>query len=313
MKVTRVDRRPRGNGDDDATSSSAGICRCSRTTTARRPIGSSTVSAPSRATTPAIPRAAKSVSTIRRSSTRYIHTLSNGGRIIAGQFDDPYQLDEKGIFDLVNLSHERSRRHPRRAPSAGQGRVHRASTSSRSRSRSRSPTSSRNGIPHNGSCRPNSTDSLLRVWSSISRRQTQTVDADEHHHRPQGLRRLGAGRPQRAAALQRRPRRHAASDALPAHQPAARRDQLRRRHPVPGAGARRRGARHLHGAGRARQRRRHAQRAPRWTSSTPSTWAGRFRSPTASPATSSRSTPPSTRASRTAAVWAAGPRRTAIR
>jgi hypothetical protein len=30
----------------------------------------------------------------------YIHPLSNGGRVIAGQFDDPYQLDEKGIFDL---------------------------------------------------------------------------------------------------------------------------------------------------------------------------------------------------------------------
>src|SRR3954463_49490 len=33
----------------------------------------------------------------------YIQPLSNGARIIAGQFDDPYQLDEKGIFDLVNL------------------------------------------------------------------------------------------------------------------------------------------------------------------------------------------------------------------
>ena len=33
-------------------------------------------------------------------------SLSNGGRVIAGQFDDPYQLDEKGIFDLVNLSHK---------------------------------------------------------------------------------------------------------------------------------------------------------------------------------------------------------------
>src|SRR5439155_10232351 len=33
----------------------------------------------------------------------YIHTLSNGGRIIVGEFDDPYQLDEQGIFDLVNL------------------------------------------------------------------------------------------------------------------------------------------------------------------------------------------------------------------
>src|SRR2546427_3614587 len=34
----------------------------------------------------------------------FIHDLANGGRIIAGQFDDPYQLDEKGIFDLVNLA-----------------------------------------------------------------------------------------------------------------------------------------------------------------------------------------------------------------
>ena len=33
----------------------------------------------------------------------FIHKLSNGGRVIAGQFDDPYQLDEKGVFDLVNL------------------------------------------------------------------------------------------------------------------------------------------------------------------------------------------------------------------
>src|SRR6059058_3462768 len=33
----------------------------------------------------------------------FIQSLSNGGRIIAGSFDDPYQLDEKGIFDLVNL------------------------------------------------------------------------------------------------------------------------------------------------------------------------------------------------------------------
>jgi hypothetical protein len=34
----------------------------------------------------------------------FIQTLPNGARIIAGQFDDPYQLDEKGIFDLVNLN-----------------------------------------------------------------------------------------------------------------------------------------------------------------------------------------------------------------
>ena len=33
------------------------------------------------------------------------------------------------------------------------------------------------GIPHNGALKANSTDSLLRVWASISRRETQTVDA----------------------------------------------------------------------------------------------------------------------------------------
>jgi hypothetical protein len=35
-----------------------------------------------------------------------------------------------------------------------------------------------NGIPHNRQLKANSTDSLLRVWSSISRRETQTVDAN---------------------------------------------------------------------------------------------------------------------------------------
>ena len=77
----------------------------------------------------------------------------------------------------------------------------------------------------------------------------------QRHHRAQGLGRVRAGGPQRAAALQRRPRRHAAPDPLPAQQPDARRDQLRRRRAVPGAGARRRGARDLQGARRARRRR----------------------------------------------------------
>jgi hypothetical protein len=33
-----------------------------------------------------------------------------------------------------------------------------------------------NGIPHNGALQANSTDSLLRIWASISRQQVQTVD-----------------------------------------------------------------------------------------------------------------------------------------
>src|SRR5581483_11511901 len=32
------------------------------------------------------------------------------------------------------------------------------------------------GVPHNGAGLTNSTDSLLRIWASISRQQTQTVD-----------------------------------------------------------------------------------------------------------------------------------------
>ena len=76
------------------------------------------------------------------------------------------------------------------------------------------------GIPHNGVLEPNSTDSLLRVWSSISRQQTQTVDADNIITGLKGSGAVRAGRSQCPAALQRRPRRDAASDAVPAHQPA---------------------------------------------------------------------------------------------
>ena len=73
MTVTRIE-----SDDDHATepreamttpSSLARISPSSRTTTARRPTGSSTVSVPSRATTPAIPRAVRWVSTISLSST----------------------------------------------------------------------------------------------------------------------------------------------------------------------------------------------------------------------------------------------------
>jgi hypothetical protein len=107
----------------------------------------------------------------------FIHPLSNGGRIIAGQFDDPYQLDEKGIFDLVNLG------------AADLGNIAGA--------RNKAPIEDvftgfnvfsialeiptgelfPNGIPHNGQLQENSTDSLLRIWTSISRPATQTVDA----------------------------------------------------------------------------------------------------------------------------------------
>lgn len=106
----------------------------------------------------------------------FIQSLSNGGRIIAGQFDDPYQLDEKGIFDLVNLSKTDlggiagARSTPSEDVFTGFNIFSIALEI---------PTAELfpQGIPHNGQLQAQSTDSLLRVWASISRQATQTVDA----------------------------------------------------------------------------------------------------------------------------------------
>lgn len=106
----------------------------------------------------------------------FIHPLANGGRIIAGQFDDPYQLDEKGIFDLVNLN---------RGDLGGIAGGRRASTLTDVFTgfnvfsiALEVPITDifPNGIPHNGQLVANSTDSLLRIHSRILRQETQTVD-----------------------------------------------------------------------------------------------------------------------------------------
>lgn len=108
---------------------------------------------------------------------KYIHLLGNGGRVIAGQFDDPYQLDEKGIFDLVNLSKEDlggiagARRGPIKDVFTG---FNVFSIAIEVPITEVFP----DGIPHNGELRADSTDSLLRIWSSISREEVQTVDAE---------------------------------------------------------------------------------------------------------------------------------------
>ena len=105
----------------------------------------------------------------------FIHKLSNGGRVIAGQFDDPYQLDEKGVFDLVNLVRSDlggiagARRGPATDIFTG---FNLFSIALEIPMADVFP----NGIPHNGVGLSNSTDSLLRVWSSISRQRTQMVD-----------------------------------------------------------------------------------------------------------------------------------------
>ncbi len=106
---------------------------------------------------------------------KYIHPLSNGGRIIAGQFDDPYQLDEKGIFDLVNLGQSDlggisgARREPIKDVFTG---FNVFSIAMEVPVEDIFP----NGIPHNGVLQTNSTDSLLRVWARIMRQKHQTVD-----------------------------------------------------------------------------------------------------------------------------------------
>ena len=105
----------------------------------------------------------------------YIQKLSNTGRVIAGQFDDPYQLDEKGIFDLVNLSKDDlggisgARRAPAKDVFTGFNIFSIAMEV---------PISEvfPDGVPHNGFENDASVDSLLRVWSSISRQAVQTVD-----------------------------------------------------------------------------------------------------------------------------------------
>lgn len=107
----------------------------------------------------------------------YIHMLDNGGRVIAGQFDDPYQLDEKGIFDLVNLATSDlggipgARSDPAKDVFTG---FNVFSIAVEVPIQDIFPA----GIPHNGTLKADSTDSLLRVWSRILRRQTQIVDGD---------------------------------------------------------------------------------------------------------------------------------------
>jgi hypothetical protein len=105
----------------------------------------------------------------------YIQKLSNGGRIIAGQFDDPYQLDEKGIFDLVNLSASDlgglpgARRTPPRDVFTG---FNVFSIAMEIPMTDVYP----NGVPHNGQLMMSSTDSLLRIWAGIWKQEVQIVD-----------------------------------------------------------------------------------------------------------------------------------------
>jgi hypothetical protein len=105
----------------------------------------------------------------------FVHTLSGGGRFFAGQRDDPYYLDEKGIFDAVNLCRDGlfgiagARRSDCEDVFTG---FNVFTVALEIPITDLFP----NGIPHNGVLDPNSTDSLLRVWFSISRPKNAMVD-----------------------------------------------------------------------------------------------------------------------------------------
>jgi hypothetical protein len=107
----------------------------------------------------------------------FIHTLTGGSRIIAGQFDDPYQLDEKGIFDLVNLNTNDLGGIPGARRPPGEDVFTGFNVFSIALEVPITEIFS-HGIPHNGELRPTSTNSLLRVHSSILRHAVQTVDPD---------------------------------------------------------------------------------------------------------------------------------------
>jgi hypothetical protein len=108
----------------------------------------------------------------------FINGLANGGRAWAGQRDDPFYLDEKGIFDLVNLCGDGLFGIPGARTTACEDVFAGFNVFTLALE---IPTSDLfpNGIPHNGVLDPNSTDSLLRIWFSISRRENEIVDKSD--------------------------------------------------------------------------------------------------------------------------------------
>ncbi len=107
----------------------------------------------------------------------FIHRLNNGGRAFSGQRDDPFYLDEKGIFDLVNLCAKGLGN----APGARTTPCEDVFTGFNVFNVSLEiPISDifPDGIPHNGQLIGDSTDSLLRVWFGVSRQQIQYVNPD---------------------------------------------------------------------------------------------------------------------------------------
>jgi Domain of unknown function (DUF4331) len=107
----------------------------------------------------------------------FIRPLANGGRVFAGQRDDPFYLDEKGIFDSLNLSRDGLFGIPGARSTPGEDVFAGFNVFTLALE---IPTAELfpGGIPHNGVLVADSTDSLLRIWFSIGRQQVQIVDPD---------------------------------------------------------------------------------------------------------------------------------------
>jgi hypothetical protein len=127
---------------------------------------------------PAIVRAAKRASTISRSSiaTSTRCRMADGSSPVSSTI--PISSTRKGIFDLVNLNANDlggirgARRPPGKDVFTGFNIFSIALEVPYA-------ICFPNGVPHNGSLQASSTDSLLRVWSRITRQATQTVDANQ--------------------------------------------------------------------------------------------------------------------------------------
>ena len=96
----------------------------------------------------------------------FICDMGDEGRAFVGVMDDAYQLDEKGIFDILNLANlPGGRRSPGEDVFAGFNLNVMALDV---------PTETVLGgpIPHNGTC---GDDTMLAVWASASRRETRKL------------------------------------------------------------------------------------------------------------------------------------------
>lgn len=96
----------------------------------------------------------------------FIRPMDNGGRTWVGQADDPFYLDEKGIFDLININASNPG-NPGKDVFAGFNTNVIALEI---------PTSDLFGgaVPHNGTC---GDDTLIGVWNSASRRKYTVLRA----------------------------------------------------------------------------------------------------------------------------------------